>query len=93
VGREGDGNQSQLVVRRHKYVDIDKRCEDLIPDRDLLHRVFIGDSLEYQSKAMRIANPWQEEKEDARRHVEDYGKDDKDRRNAAEEADDGDIPF
>jgi hypothetical protein len=78
VGREGVDTQSQLIVRKHKLVEIDERCADLVPDRDLLHRVFAGDSLEYQSKAMRIANPFR--KDDARRHTQDYdegeGKDD-----------------
>ena len=86
VGREGEGAQSQLIVHKHKHVDIDERCKDLIPDRDILHRVFAGDSLEYQSKALRIPNPWRTE-EDTRRHVQDYDnkKDDV--------AEDEDIPF
>lgn len=85
VGREGDGAQSQLVVRRHKHVEMDERCKDLIPDRDILQRVFSGDSLEYQSKAMRIPNPWKSE--DARRHVQDYDDQESDQAD-----DDDDIP-
>lgn len=86
VSREGDGAQSQLIVRRHKHVDIDERCKDLIPDRDILQRVFAGDSLEYQSKAMRIPNPWKES--DTRRHVQDYDEGDK----KGDDAEDDDLP-
>jgi len=70
VGREGEGTSSQLIIRKHKHVEIDKRCRDLIPDRPLLQRVFAGDSLEYQAKRMRLDNPWAEDA--ARRNVEDY---------------------
>jgi hypothetical protein len=85
VGREGDGAQSQLIVRKHKHVDVDERCKDLIPDRDILQRVFAGDSLEYQSKAMRIPNPFR--KDEARRHVQDY-----DEGENKDDATDDDLP-
>lgn len=88
VGREGEGAQSQLIIRKHKAEDIDERCVELLPDRDILQRVFAGDSLEYQSKAMRIPNPFRSD--EARRNVQDYkegeGKD------GADDADDDDIP-
>lgn len=84
VGREGEGAQSQLIVRRHKNIDVDERCADLLPDRDILHRVFAGDSLEYQSKVMKIANPFKSA--EARRHVEEYDGE------TGDSADDDDIP-
>jgi hypothetical protein len=70
VSREGDGTQSQLIIQQHKFEEIDERCVDLIPKNNILQRVFAGDSLEYQSKAMRVPNPFR--KDEARRHVQDY---------------------
>jgi hypothetical protein len=91
VGREGEQTQSQLIVHKHKHVPIDERCKDLVPERDILQRVFAGDSIEYQSKSMRIPNPWHTE--DARRHVEDYGNSGKEDQADESEAEDGDLPF
>jgi hypothetical protein len=83
VGREGDDTQSQLIVRRHKATEIDERCADLVPDRDILHRVFAGDTLEYQAKTMKVPNPFKSG--EARDHVQDYDGD-------TDEAEDDDIP-
>jgi hypothetical protein len=85
VAREGSGTSSQLVVRRHKRCEIDKRCKELLPDNDILHRVFAGDSIEYQSKAMKIPNPWKSES--ARRHVQDYEEGE-----SKDDAEDDDLP-
>lgn len=87
VGREGEGAQSQLLVRRHRQAPIDERCLDLIPKNNILDRVFAGDSLDYQSEAMKTPNPWK--KEEARRHVQDY--DEKEKEN--DEAEDDEFPF
>ncbi len=87
VGREGERAQSQLIVRRHKHVEIDERCVDLIPKNDILHRVFAGDSLEYQSKAMKIPNPFK--RDDARRHTQEYGEGENEEK---DEASDDDLP-
>lgn len=83
VGRVGSDTQSQLMVYNHRYCELDERVEDLVPDRDRLHRVFAPDSLKFQADQLGVRNPYGE---DARRHVEDRdeAKD--------QDAEDDDIP-
>jgi DNA-directed RNA polymerase subunit RPC12/RpoP len=93
VGREGDGTSSQLIVRGHKHLELDERVADLVPQRDILHRVFAPDDLDYQEKQMRLDNPWKDR--EARRHVQDYDDDDRgrDKDKSQDDAGDDDIPF
>jgi hypothetical protein len=89
VRREGVGNQSSLVISKHKYCDVPDELAELIPDRDLLHRVFKGDDLDYQcDKILRIPNPFKEG--DIRREVQD--RDEPDEPDEPDEKDDDDLP-
>lgn len=70
VRREGFDNQSTLVISKHQYCDVPEDLVELIPERDILHRVFKGDDLDYQfDKILRIPNPFKDA--DTRRHVQD----------------------
>jgi hypothetical protein len=85
VRREGEGTKSMLIIGRHTPGKIDDRVKDLVPNRDDLHRVFAGDTSEYQSKHLRVKNPFKDE--ETRRHVQDYGHE------RDEQPKDDDIPF
>jgi len=86
VRREGEGTKSMLIIGRHHAQKIDERVKDLIPTRDILHRVFVGDSHQYQSKNLRVKNPFAEE--ETRRHVQEY-----DREQREEPAVDDELPY
>ena len=88
VRREGDGTKSQLIIGRHVPGKIDERVKDLIPQRDILHRVFMGDDHKYQAKHLRVKNPFGDD--ETRRHVQDY---DRERDESRNDAEDGDIPY
>jgi hypothetical protein len=85
VGREGENTSSVLVIHKHIYCDVDEEAADLIPKNDILHRVFAGDSLDYQSKALRQPNPWKRERNDTESYEDPKGGEDDDL--------DADIPF
>jgi len=88
VSRQGTGTSSQLVVGRHRISDLSQEVEDLIPKRDLLHRVFAGDSLQHQAKQFKVDNPWgNSDREAARRRVQERDQEDE------QPVDDDDIPF
>ena len=82
VGRIGSGTQSQLMIYDHRICDLDERVVDLIPERELLHRVFAPDSLKYQAKQLGIRNPYEDE---ADKHIE--------KREEEEDAEVADINF
>ena len=85
VSRQGTGTGSQLVINTHEICDLDERCKDLMPSRDLLHRIFAGDKLDYQADKMGIENPYKEK--EARRQIQEYDKGDE-----ADEAVEQELP-
>jgi hypothetical protein len=89
VGRVGEGPSSQLSIGKFERCELPDTLKSLIPEKDFLHRVFAGDSLEYQSKILRIPNPW---KGEADEHSEEYDNKDKDDKGDKNE-DVDDIPF
>lgn len=75
VGRQGEGTKSMIIVYNHRYEDLDERVDEkLLPESPLLHRIFAGDDLKWQAKAMNVPNPFVE----VDRHTRDYENKEKD---------------
>ncbi|MFW9801031.1 MAG: hypothetical protein ACFFFC_00140 [Candidatus Thorarchaeota archaeon] len=86
VGRVGVQTQSQLVIYDHRLTEMDNVDAKLvIPERNILHRVFAPDSLDYQAEKMKVRNPY---KSNAREHVED-----RDENYENSENDENEIPY
>lgn len=85
VGREGEGTQTQLIIRKHAHRDIDARAAKLIPENtSFLERVYAGTTIEQQAKVLKVRNPFVAE--DVRQHVQDYNE-------VVEEIIEDDLPY
>lgn len=94
VSRQGEGTSSILVINDWRRAgtgltdEEEEAIKELIPEKDILHRVFAGDALDYQAKILRVKNPFGSDAKDTRRHTQEY-----DNQREDDPVDDDDIPF